>query len=783
MSKFAKIILLVIFVTSQGAVSMASSLTLMPQPQYFTSETTHFSLTPALPYWSDSNNERVNKGISRLNSRLKKLDSKIQLIAAKSKESAKLVLLISSQAIDRNPQLYDDESYSLTVNPQTMQLTAANDLGIIRGLETLTQLIYANSNNQIQSIKILDKPQYPWRGLLIDSARHFMPIETIKRQLDGMAAAKLNVFHWHLTDDQGWRFESQTYPKLHTVASDGDFYTKVQMRDVVEYASLLGIRVVPELDVPGHASAIARAYPELMTLDKQYKRESHWGVFKPLLDPSNPEVFVFIESLIGEFAEIFPDPYFHIGGDEIDPSHWQNSQNVQDYMKKHNIKNAQGLHTHFNGRVNELLKQRGKVMMGWDEVFTPGLPKDTVVQSWRGFDSLAAITEAGHMGLLSTGFYIDQAQPTGYHYRNNLRPDIDSTPAPAPEANTLEVNFVMPRLKGSDVAGKLVLESPLHTSTFGFLKLNNNTFKAVHIVEHTKSSLTISLDTWMGPFAARFNMSGNGIASGSILVGNTPYEMEQISVQKTRGSDYPQQHQSTMKYSNLLGGEATIWSELVTENNIDIRIWPRLFAIGERFWSSSALIDETSMYQRLLKIEKYADKIVGLSHIKQQRIGLANLLEDPTLLPHLLHVSQMLEPAQYYTRHHIKYQQNLYHQQAPLDQWADFLAVESLTLKQLSLGWHKALTEVQLTELEQEIKHWQASTNKLLEQISSEPKLRFHQAMLTAIAKELALGIQLIDTCQRKPGSELAHEFSVNFGEIIFALGHTLNTLNRMCHR
>ncbi len=185
------------------------------------------------------------------------------------------------------PRPDSDESYQLKVTAEGVTLKANTRFGALRGMETLLQLMHNGAENTaIPYVTIDDAPRFPWRGLLLDSARHFIPLEAIKRQIDGMAAAKLNVFHWHLTDDQGWRFASTRYPKLQQKASDGLFYTQAQMKEVVRYAADRGIRVVPEIDMPGHASAIAVAYPELMSAPGPYDMERHWGVLKPVLDPA-----------------------------------------------------------------------------------------------------------------------------------------------------------------------------------------------------------------------------------------------------------------------------------------------------------------------------------------------------------------------------------------------------------------------------------------------------------------------------------------------------------------
>lgn len=188
-----------------------------------------------------------------------------------------------------------------------VDISANTRFGALRAMETLLQLMQNGAENtSLPWVTIEDSPRFPWRGLLLDSARHFIPLPDIKRQIDGMAAAKLNVLHWHLTDDQGWRFSSKRYPKLTQLASDGLYYTPEQMREVVRYAAERGIRVVPEIDMPGHASAIAVAYPELMSAPGPYAMERHWGVLKPVLDPTKEATYAFADAMVSELAAIFP---------------------------------------------------------------------------------------------------------------------------------------------------------------------------------------------------------------------------------------------------------------------------------------------------------------------------------------------------------------------------------------------------------------------------------------------------------------------------------------------
>ena len=314
-------------------------------------------------------------------------------------------------------ELGEDESYTLEVTPAGGKLHAPNPLGVLRGLQTWIQLVSVTPDGySAPAISIEDQPRFPWRGLMIDSSRHFMPLAVIKRNLDGMEAVKMNVFHWHLSDNQGFRVESRKFPKLQAEASDGLFYTQDEIREVIGYARDRGIRVVPEFDMPGHATAWLTAYPELASGPGPYPIERKWGVFDPAMDPTNEKTYKFLNEFIGEMAKLFPDQYLHIGGDEVNGKEWNANPKVQEFMKSHGIKSNEQLQAYFSQRVQELVAKHGKSTIGWDEVLVPGVPNTVVIQSWRGAESLSAAAKQGYRGILSNGYYIDLGWSAARHY-------------------------------------------------------------------------------------------------------------------------------------------------------------------------------------------------------------------------------------------------------------------------------------------------------------------------------------------------------------------------------
>jgi len=329
---------------------------------------------------------------------------------------------------DAVQKLGEDESYELTVADSGAKLTAPTTLGILRGLQTFLQLVQITPTGfAAPAVTIKDQPRFPWRGTLIDVSRHFIPLDVLKRNLDAMAAVKLNVLHWHLSDDQGFRVESKKFPKLTGMGSDGLFYTQAEIRDFLAYAHDRGIRVIPEFDIPGHSRSWVIGYPELASGPGPYTLENG----DPIMDPTRESTYKFLEKFVAEMAKLFPDAYFHIGGDEVDGKQWDANPKIQEFIHSHGMKNNQDLQAYFNERLQKILAKNHKIMVGWDEILHPDLPKTIVVQSWRGQKSLAEAAKQGYSGLLSSGYYLDLMWPAARHYA--VDPMTNETASLTPE--------------------------------------------------------------------------------------------------------------------------------------------------------------------------------------------------------------------------------------------------------------------------------------------------------------------------------------------------------------
>ena len=495
----------------------------------------------------------------------------------------------------------DDESYQLLINPQQVRLSAHSSTGVLYGLMTLSQLLQCDAKRcALPALEINDQPRFRWRGLLLDSARRFIPLADIRRTLDGMAAAKLNVLHWHLTDDQGWRIESTAYPKLQQLASQGQYYTQAEVRELVAYAAARGIRVVPELDLPGHASAIGMAYPQLLAwpdavVDKQgiqpLPAERRFGVFAPVLDISSAATWQFIRALVAEWRQLFPDPYLHIGGDEVKADHWLANSQIQRLMQQQQLADGHALQAYFNQQLAQLLQQHQRRMIGWDETLHPALPKTTVVQSWQGQDALGAAVRAGHPALLSAGFYLDMPQRALYHAQNDPMTVTTPLAVPADVRQRLQFGFSLQRLNGKAVTGTVRLYQLGNGQWQGSLAATGRGVVPAQVrVAGAAGQLQVRLDAdnYLGPVQLRFLLA-QGVdtpAQPLALIGNHSYPLE---LRREPYQPLPATAALTAAQQQLLwGGEAALWTELAAPELLDTKLWPRLFVVAERFWSPAA---------------------------------------------------------------------------------------------------------------------------------------------------------------------------------------------------
>ncbi len=392
----------------------AASLNVMPLPKSMTQAEGSLNLSSHFNAgFAGSHDARLDEALDRFLGRLDRQCGEIRRSQYASRDATSFLLTLKVAGPGEAVQGPDEnESYQLQITPSQATLSAATDVGAMHGMETFLQLLkLENDTCSVPAISIDDAPRFRWRGFMIDVSRHFEPVSEIERTLDGMAVAKLNVFHWHLSDDQGFRAESKKFPKFTAIASSGQFYTQEQMREVVAYARARGIRVVPEFDMPGHTSSWILAYPEYGSGENIQELPKVFGIPRAELDPSNEKTYKFLDAFVGEMADIFPDEYFHIGGDETKGQGWLDNPRIAAFMQKKGFKTPAELQAYFNQRLLPILTKHHKKMIGWDEILNPELPKDIMIQSWRGDASLADGASKGYQGILSAPYYLD-AQKT-----------------------------------------------------------------------------------------------------------------------------------------------------------------------------------------------------------------------------------------------------------------------------------------------------------------------------------------------------------------------------------
>src|SRR5467141_125223 len=356
-----------------------------------------------------------------------------------AKTSPKPTLSVHTDHASKEVQeLGEDEGYALSVTADGAKIEAPTPLGTMHGLQTFLQLVEVSPDGfAAPTVAIQDKPRFSWRGLMIDVSRHFIPLDVLKRNLDGLEAAKMNVFHWHLSENQGFRVESKKFPKLQTMGSDGLYYTQDEIRDLTAYAHDRGIRVVPEFDMPGHSTAWFVGHPELASGPGPYEIERKWGVFDPAMDPTNEKTYKFLDEFVGEMTKLFTDHYFHIGGDEVNGKQWDANPKIQEFKKSHNLATNEALQAYFSERIQKIVTKHGKAVVGWDEVFIPGVPKDIVIQSWRGQASQAQAAAQGYHGILSNGYYLDLGWSAARHYA------VDPMSGPAASLTPVQQQLIL----------------------------------------------------------------------------------------------------------------------------------------------------------------------------------------------------------------------------------------------------------------------------------------------------------------------------------------------------
>lgn len=415
----------------------AQKITVLPIPQKITEQSSTFRIDRKFNVdLSSLPSSRVENAVKRLQTIWeKKTLQKVTNLSAKEND---LQLLI-----DQNwkGSSNSNEEYELQISNK-IQIKAKSEIGLLHGLETVAQLIQSDSKGfYLPQVSISDWPRFSRRGLMVDVARHFIPLDQILHSLDAMAASKMNVLHLHLSDDEGFRIESKRYPQLHLKGSNGEFFTQEEIKKIVTYATERGIEVVPEFDLPGHSQSWFVGHPELASEKKEYKIGPRFIIEEgkpmnmmsimqlmnsqatPTINPANEKTYQFIENLFREMTTLFPGPYLHIGMDENNGVAWKNNPQIQAFMKSKNIPNEHELQAYFGERLNKIVNKLGKTTIVWEDAFHPAISNNIAVQLWKPalMGKVLQVDEVSakqNKSIISRGFYLDYFMPAAFHYMN-----------------------------------------------------------------------------------------------------------------------------------------------------------------------------------------------------------------------------------------------------------------------------------------------------------------------------------------------------------------------------
>ncbi len=435
MKKLFLLSITILFVSIQ--IHSQSQIQLIPKPQEYKSLDGNFIISKDITF--SSPNLKVDL-VGYLKNYIEELYG---IEFSKNNEDANQKIILK---IDKDFMSSKLEGYSLKIEPNNITIVASKEAGLFYGIQTIFQLLPKKMLNddapKISCCEITDYPQFPWRGLNLDCARHFMSKDFVKRYIDILAYYKFNTLHWHLVDDQGWRIEIKKYPKLTQIGAwrkeadgsiYGGYYTQEDIKEVVAYAQSRFINIVPEIEMPGHCSASLAAYPENSCTGGPFEVPTTWGVFNDVYCAGRDSTFIFLQNVLDEVISLFPGKYIHIGGDEVPKVRWKECPLCQARIKAEGLKNEEELQSYFIKRISNYLYSKGKNVIGWDEIMEGGLAPGAMVQSWRGFDGAEEAAKLGHYVICSpTSHTYFDSDPEGLDLK--VVYSFDPIPADLPDS-------------------------------------------------------------------------------------------------------------------------------------------------------------------------------------------------------------------------------------------------------------------------------------------------------------------------------------------------------------
>lgn len=416
-----------------GAKDKAAVLNLIPKPTSIeVSKGAGYAIKPNCLIFSD------NEGKAAANYLKDAIKSRLNITVAVKSADVPITATSGSISFAISPnEKYGPEGYNLSVTPKGIEVLAGSPRGLLLSVSTLLQLLPLEGKAIIPSVKIFDKPHFGWRSIMLDVCRHFYTKQEVKRYIDLLSFYKFNTLHLHLSEDQGWRIEIKKYPKLTEVGAwrtqadgskYGGFYTQDDIKDIVAYATSRGIDIIPEIEFPGHATAALAAYPQLSCTGGPFEVQSTWGVFNDVYCAGNEETFSFMEDVLTEVMNLFPNNYLHIGGDECPKVRWKNCPKCQQRIIDNNLKNEFELQSYFIHRIEKFINSKGHQLIGWDEIIEGGLAPNATVMVWRGWEHGVQAAKEGHNVIMT---------PTSHSYFDYTQETIDMEKAyafnPIPE--------------------------------------------------------------------------------------------------------------------------------------------------------------------------------------------------------------------------------------------------------------------------------------------------------------------------------------------------------------
>tara|TARA_Y100000766_G_scaffold246467_1_gene227024 strand:- start:652 stop:2646 length:1995 start_codon:yes stop_codon:yes gene_type:complete len=602
---------------------LLSAQHLLPVPKSIIYTDGKFNITSKLKVHVTNQSSLLNRYVEQFIKRLQyKSGINLEINELQDTISPNQIIIRTNSTV-KNVNINIDEAYKINITSNQVIINAKNNIGAYRALETLLQLTrFSEGGAFFNNCRIIDEPRFKWRGLLIDVCRHWIPPHIIKRNIDAMAAVKMNVLHLHLTDDQGFRVESKKFPKLHELGNDGNYFSQENIKSIIQYANERGIRVVPEFDIPGHITSWLVGYPKLASVDRKYSLANSYGIFKASLNPIEEYTYNFLDTLFTEMSQLFPDAYFHIGGDESNGLDWNQNKKIEKFRTKQQLTNNQELQAFFNKRVLSILSRNEKIMIGWDEIYNSNISNSIVIQSWRGKQSMINAAKRDFQVVLSNGYYLDKAYKLEDYYKNDPLP------------------------KGIDL------------------------------------------------------------------------------------------NESQQK--KILGGEATMWTEIVDQVTIDSRIWPSALAVAERLWSSSKNCDIKKFYIKVPFVSNQLQEF-GLTHLSYQEV-LLGLISNNTSTQIWKPFIKALEPSRGYKRHTFLKNNINYLTITPLNRIADACYVESFTAREFNQLVKENCKQGGYCKYRIDIKYWLSKWAKSAEKFQ---RISFKSSSLLEV-HELAFKVQEI---------------------------------------